>query len=107
MTEEKKTVELKDEDLERVSGGVLKGKVTDVVEGVIYKRKDKNEYAYVTGFAGVASAHVNYLKGIMQSDGKVHRLYYLLYEFSYTNFKNKFDLNNTLSADCWVDEPLY
>ena len=77
--------ELKDEDLEKVSGG-LPQLVSDVVNGAVYRKKtDYIHYVKASGFSGWTDDTVIATYGEMQDDGKIHRCTYqssMLWKYS-------------------------
>lgn len=95
--------ELNDEELDKVAGGIGPEKVYDVKENVLYKSKSNNtDYAYVTSFIGVSVAKLQFYQGTMLTDCKVHKSNNDIRHWTYSAFKQSYDVNSTLTSDYWI-----
>ena len=104
--------EMKDEELEKVTGGAPPIRIPKTVDspvvGYLYQSfNSTSKYAYVTGFNGHDTDMVHYLLGNMQTDGKVHVEVYTignnLYESRYDMFSKSFNLSVSLSGNYWAE----
>ena len=104
MSEENKIVELKDDELEKVTGGLQDpNNGSSIVTGFLYQRIGfPNKYAYVTGMA--ADNKVSFYRGIIKEDGKVHKEpnYPSQNHMKIGNFNRNYDLSNCLSGEYWA-----
>ena len=104
MSEENKIVELKDGELEKVTGGLqAPNNESGIVTGFLYQRIGfPNKYAYVTGMA--ADNNVRFYRGIIKEDGKVHKEpnYPSQNHMKIGNFNRNYDLSICLSGEYWA-----
>ena len=113
MSEENKTLELVDDELEKVSGGFGPGEnrsgyaVNDVVKNRLYQQINNiNKYAHVTGFPGTTKSYVQYETGTKGADGKIHKdvcgVGANYRSTVYTSFIDSYNVDSWLSSDNWV-----
>ena len=113
MPEENKTLELVDDELEKVSGGFGPGDiksgyaVNDVVKNRLYQKINNiNKYAHVTGFPGTSKSYVCFEIGTKGADGKIHKDVVAVgsnyQSLVYTSFIDDYSVDSWLSSDNWV-----
>lgn len=102
--------EIKDVELENITGGVPPAPKVERVEspavGLLYQsKKDSSRYALITSFNGQNIGRVHYKIGIMQPDGKVHQNpnFPIPSDIPYSMFCNTYDVSISLSGEYWAN----
>ena len=103
MSEENKIVELKDDELEKVTGGLqAPNNESGIVTGFLYQRIGfPNKYAYVTA---IKADIVYFYRGIIKEDGIVHKEanYPSQNSMKIGNLNRNYDLSICLSGEYWA-----